>query len=192
MNKSQINKLTILTENISRCNKCERLRKNGMAIPFWTKNSRYLILAEAPGGEEVLEHLQTPLVGEAGVLCWKILKSYKLYREDFVILNSIQCRPVENGRNGKPRTVEIDTCKFWTDKYIKISQPKAILAFGNYAMYYLFNEISGIKRSNGNIRYYHKIPVIPCLHPASLLYDRENKLKFKIAIKKFKGVIQNV
>jgi uracil-DNA glycosylase family 4 len=126
LSKEQIKKLTFLTSKIQKCRKCKLLHKNGMAVPYWTPHSRIMIMAESPGKDEVRKNLRTPLVGKSGRLLFRELKKKNigLSREDFLILNTVQCRPVVNNRNGKPSIKEIETCKFWTDKYIKVFKPK--------------------------------------------------------------------
>ena len=68
LSKSQIRKLEFLDKKIQECKKCKNLYLNGMAVPFWTRNSRFLMIAEAPGKDEVKEDTRTPLVGKAGRL----------------------------------------------------------------------------------------------------------------------------
>jgi len=186
--KSRIIRLKILDEYIQKCKKCPRLRPNGMAIPYWNIKSRYLALAEAPGKEEVEQKI--PLIGPAGDIFIKGIRKLGLKREDFVLLNSVQCRPVVGKRNGKPTCDEIINCRFWVNKYIEVSRPEKILAMGNYAVYSLFgtgNSLGGIMASSGKfIGDYKGIPVYACIHPASLLYHNDNKVLFKKSLKKFK------
>jgi len=186
--KSKIIRLKILNEQIIRCKKCPRLRPNGMAIPYWTKKSKYLGLAEGPGKVEVEE--KTPLIGPAGDIFIKGIKEIGFKREDFVILNSVQCRPVVGKRNGKPTFDEMINCRFWVNKYVEVSRPEKILAMGNYAVYSLFgtgNSLGGITASSGKfIGNYANIPVYACIHPASLLYNDDNKILFKKSLKNFK------
>jgi len=184
----KLKRLIYLTDNIPRCKKCARLRKNGMAIPYWNMSSKYLALAEAPGREEVIA--ETPLVGSAGEKWEKEIRRLSLRRDDFVLINSVQCRPVVGGRNGKPTFEEIINCRFWVNKYIETAKPEKILAMGNYAVWALFgtgNTLGGIMASSGKfIGNYMNIPVWACIHPASLLYSQDNLALFRRSLKKFK------
>lgn len=191
LDQTQINKLTFLTNNITRCRICKRICKNGIAIPYWSKKSKFMIMAEAPGFEEIKEENQTPLVGRAGRFLFGALNKYGLERDDFLILNTIQHRPVENGRNGKPREGEIENCRFWVSKYIQVLDPEFIIAFGNYSLYYFFKENSGIMKQCGSVREWDGRKIIPCIHPASVLYNPENKKLFMKATKRFKKEMQN-
>ena len=186
----KLKRLIYLTENIHRCKKCSRLRPNGMAIPYWNMKSKYLGLAEAPGKEEVEQ--ETPLVGPAGEIWEKEVERIGFEREDFVLINSVQCRPVVGRRNGKPTFNEMINCGFWINKYIETVRPEKILAMGNYAVWSLFrtgNTLGGIMASSGKfIGNYGKIPVYACIHPASLLYHNDNKTLFRKSLKNFKEV----
>lgn len=186
----KLKRLIYLTENIPRCKKCAGLRKNGMAIPYWNMKSRYLCLTEAPGKEEVNQ--ETPLVGPAGEVWERGIKKVGLEREDFVLINSVQCRPILAGRNGKPTFKEIINCRFWVNKYVEVVQPERILAMGNYAVWALFgtgNTLGGIMASSGKfIGNYRNIPVWACIHPASLLYSQDNLSLFRKSLKNFKEV----
>ncbi len=184
MKTSQQRKLKFLTENISRCKKCSRLRPNGIAIPYWNSSSKYLMLLEAPGKEEVIRN--EPVVGDAGQKLFREIKPLGLYRKDFLIINSVQCRPVEEKRNGKPTYDEIDNCKFWIEKYISVFDPYFMIAFGNYAMYTLFGEKTGITHSSGKPRIYKGTNIMPCVHPSALLYGDERLKLFRKSIKEFK------
>ena len=190
LNQSQIKKLNFLNEKLRDCQKCKNLFNNGKAYPYYTRHSKYLMLAEAPGGEEVHEDYQTPLVGRSGIKMFTELSRHKLKfkRKDFMILNTVQCRPVIGTTNGKPSNKEIETCRFWTSKYIEIFEPEIILALGNYANKYFFDDDRlGITRESGIIRTLDNgIKVMPCIHPASLLYSSDNLSIFRSTLKAFR------
>lgn len=187
MTPKQLNKLNLLTKHIPRCALCQDLRKNGMAIPFWTEKSKFGIMAEAPGREEVLEENKTPLVGASGKLLFnKEFSKLGFKREDFLIINTIQCRPVLNGRNGKPKFEEINRCRFWVEKYFEVSKVKYLIAFGNYSLWYFFEEISGIRSKCGTIRDYNGIKIFPSIHPSSVLYNPEDISLLRKSLNLFK------
>lgn len=186
----QIRRLNILVSAIPTCNRCS-LRKNGMAIPYFSERSRFLMLAEAPGFEEIQEDQKTPLVGKAGRTLFSHLKNFGFAREDFLIINTVQCRPVtSSGKNGKPSYEEIEACRYWTSRIWQVFKPKLVLAFGNYACYYFWQEESGILSKSGEIRTFKKSIVIPCIHPASILYNPINKSVFKRSLKVFSKVVE--
>ncbi len=62
---------------------------------YKSENPKIALLLEAPGATEILDN--TPLVGRAGQLMWeKIVPYANLSRSDFIISNTIRCRPPEN------------------------------------------------------------------------------------------------
>lgn len=190
LTNSQLRKLSFLNKKIKECDLCERICNNGKAFPFFSRSSKYLMMAEAPGEEEVQKDKQTPLVGTSGVRLFNELSKHKLKfkRKDFLILNTIQCRPVVNGKNGKPTKSEIENCKIFTSRFIEVFEPKVILALGNYANKYFFeDDWEGISIENGRVRVLESgIKVIPCFHPAAILYSPEKFSHFLFALKKFK------
>jgi len=180
-----VRKLEILSAGITRCKKCTRIRKNGIAVPFWSGSAKYISLAEAPGKDEVEQG--TPLVGSAGQMWERMIKKYGFERADFILINATQCRPLNGSRNGKPTREEVETCSFWVSQFIMASGLKHIVAFGNYAMQSLFDEGIGIKSKCGSRRLYgHGIKVYPCVHPASLIYHPEDVVLFKRSMKRFR------
>ena len=189
LSKDQIKKLSFLNEKIQKCQKCQNLFKNGMAVPYWTKSSKFIMIAEAPGKNEVKEEFRTPLIGMAGRLIFTELKKKNIKRKDFLILNTIQCRPVINGYNGKPSPEETENCKFWVSKYFQVFKPKLVFLLGGYALNYFFEDNLGITKENGTILTLDGVKFIPCLHPAYVLRNKKEILSFRKAIRVLKEEI---
>jgi len=190
LNKTQIKKLAFLSTKIQECKKCKDLYKNGMAVPYWSEFSEIMVIAEAPGESEVRKNMRTPLVGKAGRLFFSELKrkSIGFKREDLLILNTIQCRPVVNGRNGKPSKENQANCLFWINKYIEIFRPRVILTVGKYAMDAFIESEFGIKEECGRVYSIEILDglttkIIPCIHPASVLYSKSNIDYLRISLK---------
>jgi len=174
LSSKQIKMLHLLDKQVETCKKCS-LSMNGTAIPFWTSNAKYVIIAEAPGWNEVRR--QTPFVGAAGEILTKELSNAGLESKDFLIINTVQCRPVSGTRNGKPNEDQIITCQDYLRKYIKVVNPEKILCLGNYAKYIFTGNFYGIlgqrgefnsfKLKGSNIEY----PVLFTIHPAYCIYN---------------------
>ncbi len=157
-------------------------------------SSKYCIFAEAPGKDEVLQN--SPLVGAAGSKFWQIMNEMGLYREQFLIINSVNCRPVIDGKNGKPTLEEMGICSDWVRKYIRIIKPEKMLVMGTYAIGSLntmlgeqvFYNNSIVKESGTKkfIESYYGIPleIVCSVHPAwALIYNPVEGLeKLKEAI----------
>jgi DNA polymerase len=92
-------------------------------------NAKILIIGEAPGQEEDLAGI--PFIGRSGELLMNAFKSIKLEREkNFFITNNIFWRPPGNR---KPTQEEMDSCKPYLIKMIKIIQPEVVICVGSVA-----------------------------------------------------------
>ena len=59
------------------------------------ENPKIALLLEAPGATEIIEN--SPLMGRAGQLMWEKITPYaNLKRSDFLICNTLRCRPPDN------------------------------------------------------------------------------------------------
>lgn len=174
LSKKQRRMLELLDGQIQSCTEC-LLHVNGRAKPYWTEKSKYVLILEAPGGDEVREN--TPTIGKAGRILWDAFMKYDLKREDFLIINSVNCRPMVGNRNGKPTYEEMDKCRHFVYKYINVLNPKFGMVFGNYAMWFLFGIRSGITRHNGNweSNISLKVDFVKSVHPASVIYTADNR-----------------
>ena len=192
LTRKQIRMLELLDEQVLSCQSCI-LYNGGRCKPFWTKSSKYAILGEAPGGNEV--RFNEPFYGPAGTILWEMLLEHGIRKDEFVIVNSVNCRPTEvrNGRkrNSKPLQVQQNACRMWYRKYFKVVKPKKMLVLGNYAMGSLLDEHSGIIRLNALQNYSEEFSCsfVLSVHPALCIYSMEKGLKLlEESIRVFKGV----
>lgn len=88
MNSYDYKMLTLLDGQVQSCTQCN-LHVGGRAKPYWTNRSMCGLFLEAPGKEEVIQN--TPVVGAAGKKLWQELHNVGLEREDFLIVNSVNC-----------------------------------------------------------------------------------------------------
>lgn len=174
LSKKRIRMLELLDKQVRSCKKCS-LNPNGTAVPHWTPNSRYVIIGEAPGYNEVRN--KTPFVGAAGKILTDLLGNIGFRRSEFLIINSVQCRPVEGNRNSKPNETQLRACQDYIRKYINVVNPEKILCLGNYAKYIFTGDITGILRQRGvfkNLSLREKeYPVLFTIHPAYCIYNEE-------------------
>jgi DNA polymerase len=147
-----------------------------------------MAIGEAPGHKEVLR--ETPFWGAAGEHLWSVTSEFDLDREDFAIINSIQCRPLDGVRNGKPSKGQMKRCKFHIDTFIGLIKPKKILLLGNYAKAQMLDgDISGIKALNATEADIMGIPTVLSVHPAMCIYQgAEGKELLRKSIAKFKEI----
>jgi DNA polymerase len=164
-------RLALLAEGAARCTAC-RYNKNRKTSVFGSGNSsaKLLLVSEAPGRNENRKGL--PFVGKAGDVLDKILGGLKLSRKQIYICNIIKCWPGDG--NPDPSMTCIKQCRHFLVKQIDIIKPKVIVAAGNFALKGLFGtNYAGITKEVGVERPYLGIPVIPVLHPAAFLRDKD-------------------
>ena len=170
--------LELLDQKVDKCNLCS-LKSNGTAIPHWTPDSQYAIIGEAPGANEVRE--QTPFIGPAGQILKEQLWKAGFNSKDFLIINTVQCRPVRGNANGKPNETQIRACQPYLRKYLKVVNPEKILCLGNYAKYIFTNSLQGILRQRGHFMDGNVgdvvYPVLFTIHPAYCIYNREEGIE---------------
>jgi uracil-DNA glycosylase len=173
MTPKQIRLLQLLDEQILACTDCD-LHKNGRAKPYWSPNSQYVIIGEAPGKDEVT--LNEPFVGRAGNILWNNMTALKM---DFLVINSVNCRPVNGTKNGKPTEEQKFHCRKWRNKYITVLEPKLIFALGDHAVSCLLPETSGSVKNNATMFYSvgYNADVVRSVHPAYALYNSEQGTK---------------
>jgi DNA polymerase len=181
--------LQLLDEQILSCTKCE-LHVNGHAKPYWIEDARYIIVGEAPGLTEIQQC--TPFVGKAGEILWNTMKRYCLYREDFLIINSVNCRPVDGNKNGKPTPTQMRLCKSWIDKYLYVLQPTKILLLGKYAVETMWSPVRSIISINSDVAV-NKVYgawMMFSVHPAFCIYnENQGKKLLEESIRKFSELL---
>ena len=184
MNQKQTKMLQLLDEKIQSCTKCN-LHENGGCKPYWTEQSKYVILGEAPGRNEVTSN--EPFIGSAGKNLWSIMAEFDLTKEEFLIMNSVNCRPVNGNKNGKPTKEQMLTCRSWIRKYIKVLQPELILILGSYPLLTMTG-LTGIMSLNSEVIHNMEfdIDAVISIHPAMCIYKgEEGKQMLRESIKVF-------
>jgi uracil-DNA glycosylase family 4 len=197
MTPHDIKLLNLLDSQVQSCTKCN-LYSNGRSKPYWANTSQYGLLLEAPGKEEVVQN--TPVVGSAGNKLWAELHEVGLERSDFLIVNSVNCRPVVENKNGKPTVEQTILCSDWVRKYLRIVKPTKMLVMGRYAIE-SFNRIVGgemlptdsIVNNNGKITFVSffdlQIHIVVSVHPAFCIYRPEKGIQaLKHSIEVFKEI----
>lgn len=184
LSNKQIRMLELLDEIMYNCRNCE-LYNGGHVTPYWTPFSRYVIIGEAPGAEEVEKN--EPFIGKAGKILWNIMDNNNLRKEEFLIVNSVNCRPTDGKKNLKPNVDQINICKKNWLKYIKVSEPEKMLILGNYANGSISGKYDGIVSINSSsYSYYYldkesgrnkTIEYIASVHPSYCIYNHEEGYK---------------
>ena len=193
LDERQIRLLELLEDQINGCDLCPLHTRK--CLPYWTPLSKHLIIGEAPGKNEVGNE---PFIGTAGNKLWAIMDKYAFRKEEFAIINSIQCRPVtETGANDKPTLTNLKYCRPWIRKFIRILEPHKILLLGNYAKAVSerngYGYIGGIMKVNATYRmnttFIDNIPVVYSVHPSMCIYKgKEGEQLLESSIKVFKEI----
>jgi len=185
LDNKQIRMLELLDEQILKCKRC-KLHSGGYVTPYWTSLSKYVIIGEAPGREEVENN--EPFIGKAGRTLWDVMSKYGFRKEEFLIVNSVQCRPTDGKKNLKPNTDQIFTCKKIWRKYIKVVNPYRMIVLGNYANGAIGNYDSGILSRNGHIENCGEFDIeyVSSIHPSYCTYNKDGIKLLNKSINEFR------
>ena len=154
-----------LNNKINNCQKCA-LGKTRTNFVFGVGNPKadVVVIGEAPGADEDAQG--EPFVGRAGQLLNKILDATGFKREEVFICNILKSRPPGN-RNPLPEEVEV--CKPYLDKQLKLINPKLILLLGKVAAESLLKTKEPLNKLRGKTHDYKGWKVRVTFHPAALL-----------------------
>jgi len=170
----RIDALKVLSNEVSRCTKCDALSKCRAQTVFGVgaPQPRLAFFGEAPGANE--DRQGEPFVGRAGELLDKIIVACKMTREQVYILNAVKCRPPAN-RN--PNDDEIQNCREFFRAQFEILQPEFICCLGSVAARTLLNTKESVGRLRGKFHQYRGSKVLVTYHPAYLLRTPAAKTK---------------
>ncbi|MFI5212248.1 MAG: uracil-DNA glycosylase family protein [Ignavibacteria bacterium] len=177
-----------LEEKIKDCRKCE-LWKTRTNFVFGVGNPKadIVVIGEAPGADEDLKG--EPFVGRAGQLLNKILEATGFKREDVFICNILKSRPPGN-RN--PLPAEVDVCKPYLDKQLKLIDPKLILLLGKVASESLLKTKEPLNKLRGKTHDYKGWKVRVTFHPAALLRNPNWKRPTWEDMQQFKEIYEDI
>lgn len=156
-------------------------------------SAKYMVVGQNPGSEEA--ERSEPFVGISGRMFDQLVDEVLgMTRSDFYISNTCRCVTPENR---KPTMSEIDNCRSFLDREIKIVNPKLIISLGGPALEQLTG-IHGIMKHHGNKIFSPRygVFVFPLLHPSPLNLNNPLKLEMFIddllKLKDFMGEQNNV
>lgn len=141
-------------------------------------DAEIMCIGEAPG--QVEDNTGRPFVGQSGQFMAKtLLETTGLKREDVFITNIVKYRPPDNR---DPFPDEIEACRDWLDRQIKIINPKVIVTLGRFSMGKFITGVT-ISRVHGVPRTIQfqgsTYTVFPMFHPAAALRAGEVLKQFK-------------
>jgi len=169
------------------CRECE-LSKSRTKFVFGSGSAyaSIMFVGEAPGKNEDLQGL--PFVGQAGKLLDELLGSIGIDRSEVFIANILKCRPPGNR---DPRMEEINVCKDYLLRQIKIIDPKIICTLGKFSTQLLLNTDKGITGLRGKVFNIDNHIIMPINHPAAALYMPSKMEILKQDFQKIKKLINS-
>ena len=164
------------------CRGCELREECTAPVLPSTGRNNIMVIGEAPGRDE--NRTGQGFVGDSGNTLWKALDYHGYVRRDFHVTNVAKCWP---STTKTPSKVHIKKCRKWLHEEILNIKPKLALAFGNTNVKYFKGEDSGITQLSGTTEWNEEYGMWICwsIHPASVLYDPNNKRLFEDAIENF-------
>lgn len=142
--------------------------------------SQVFIIGEAPGADE--DEQGVPFVGKSGQILDE--KLHKLNITDYFITNVVKARPPENRT---PTKEEIRKHKYWMAWQFADKQPDVLVTLGNIPTKLMLSaghetemdDKPGITSICGDLKKYvvdsFESYFVPCVHPASTLYNPDMK-----------------
>ncbi|MDY6779464.1 MAG: uracil-DNA glycosylase [Halobacteria archaeon] len=166
----------MLSYEVESCSKCDELVDCRSRIVNGVGSGKLglLFVGEAPGKQEDDEG--EPFVGRSGEILTEKLDDAGASRDEVRITNSVRCRPPENR---DPRKDEISNCRGYLEAEIETMGPEVVCTLGRVPTSNLLGrsvtlgDVVGEKESVeiGSSVY----DVVPCYHPAAMLYDRSKE-----------------
>ncbi len=176
--------------DVLNCSLCELRAECRQPVPSSMGAYNLMIVGEAPGREE--NAAGVGFVGSSGNLLWVELEKLGLMRRNFHISNIVKCYP---SKTKTPSKKHIAVCSNrWLKEEIEQLKPTMILAFGNTALKFFAEQDTGIMEKNGTTEWNDKCEtwISWCIHPASVLYHRENEAEFRRGLENFAHKIDNI
>jgi len=164
-----------LREELGNCTRCSLSEgRNSIVFGDGDPSARVMFVGEAPGFHEDMQGL--PFVGSAGKLLSRSLEEIGLDRSSVYITNIVKCRPPNNR---DPLTDEVETCRQFLSKQIRIIKPKLICTLGNHATRTILGKSVGITSIRGKLQEVEGQFIFPMLHPAAALHQGNMMEKVK-------------
>jgi uracil-DNA glycosylase len=159
--------LASLTAEIEACRACSLGSLRTRSVPgVGNPNADVMFIGEAPGFHE--DQQGEPFVGASGQLLTKLIETkLGLKRSDVWIGNCLRCRPPGNR---DPLPAEIESCKPFLARQLKLIRPKIVVTLGNFAGRLLTGSSLGVTKLRE--REWHLrdgTPLLCTFHPAAAL-----------------------
>lgn len=168
---------------VSECSRCPDLvaSRSRIVNGVGPTDASLVLVGEAPGAAEDREG--EPFVGRSGQLLTDRLEAAGIGRESIRITNCVRCRPPDNR---DPRSAELANCRGWLDTELARVDPAVVLAVGKVPASHVLGRDVAVTAEAGRVEHAYlggrDRPVVICVHPAAVLYDRSQEARLVDAI----------
>lgn len=161
---------------VDACKRCDELTESRSRIVNGVGDCALgaVFVGEAPGADEDEEG--EPFVGRSGEVLTEKLNALDVSRDEVRITNSVRCRPPENR---DPRVGELENCRPYLVAEIDTLDPNVVCTLGRVPTKNLVDGVGAMRDVVGDeikaeIGAKERL-VVPCYHPAAMLYDRSKE-----------------
>ncbi|PMP62677.1 MAG: hypothetical protein C0197_04030 [Caldimicrobium thiodismutans] len=175
-----------LFEKISKCEDCKlsRVRKHPVLDKNY-ENKRLMLIGDFPDRDD--DYFGWPFSGPIKDVLQRMLFSIGLRKEDFYITLAVKCKPPA-GR--LPEEDEIEACKKYLLKEIRLLKPKLILALGFIPPKIFMKKAETFSSVRGNPFSYKDSLIIFTYHPSYMLKNPAVKRLIWEDLKTFKRLYE--
>jgi DNA polymerase len=165
--ESRRHELTLLAEEVSKCDRCSELFATRTQTVFGTGplDAELAFVGHAPGSDEDAQG--EPFAGKGGAVLSRIIGACHRTREQVYLFNLIKCRPP---KNRAPTESECANCKVFFERQFDFVRPKCLVALGPFASRLLTGKHS--ERLRGTVHTYRGVPLICTHHPNDIAQDQ--------------------
>nr|WP_052744092.1 UdgX family uracil-DNA binding protein [Candidatus Filomicrobium marinum] len=155
------------------CRRCSLWKDATQVVPgTGDSHARLMLVGEQPGDREDLDG--RPFVGPAGRLLDDALSAAGLSRDTVDLTNSVKhFKHEQRGKrrlHKRPNTYEIDRCRWWLTKELKLVQPRLAIAMGATAFRSMAARPGKISQLRGRLlNDVCEVPIYVTVHPSYLL-----------------------
>ncbi len=170
---------------VKSCERCSALVRSRRRIVngVGDRDADLVFVGEAPGQRE--DDLGEPFVGRSGDILTEKLDDLGVARGEVRITNSVRCRPPDNR---DPRKKELANCRSYLFREIRAVDPEAVCTLGRVPTGNLLGGSFKMSDVVGDVRELQieteVYPLVPCYHPAAMLYDRSKEDRFEAVLEK--------
>ena len=161
---------------VDACERCDELVESRSRIVngVGTGSLGIVFVGEAPGADEDAQG--EPFVGRSGEVLTEKLAELGVSRDEVRITNSVRCRPADNR---DPRVGELENCRPYLVAEIDTLDPDVVCTLGRVPTTNLVDGVGAMREVVGDelrveIGAKERL-VVPCYHPAAMLYDRSKE-----------------